>query len=92
MENGKNPGDVFSINTYPFPDAHFAVFPPELVEKPILSGTKKNDIVLDPFAGSGTTLMVARRLNRRFIGIEINKEFIEMANGRVIGRLFATGD
>ena len=59
---GKNPGDIFKITTQPFPAAHFATYPEELCIKPIKSSCPKNGIVLDPFAGSATTLLVAKKL------------------------------
>jgi len=146
---GKNPGDVFEVTTKPFPDAHFAVYPPELCEKPIkatcppkvcaecgmpyereveresgeydyserpdqmdgdraqiqASGTQvetpsaefkrwqqscdcdgdttEPGICLDPFAGAGTTLLKAKELGRRFVGIELNAEYADMARARV---------
>jgi DNA modification methylase len=145
---GKNPGDVFEVTTKPYPDAHFAVYPPELCEKPIKAtcppkvcadcgapykreveverenyanradrieatggaiggGVGKNfpdterefkgwtptcdcdtdetraGIALDPFAGAGTTCMVAKRLGRRFVGIDLNPEYVAMAEKRV---------
>jgi len=147
---GKNPGDVFEITTKPFPDAHFAVYPPALCEKPIKAScppqvcvdcgapyerevektgefrtTERGDrtvpektnhgenapegkvgtqvrefkgwsqtcdcdtdatesgIVLDPFAGAGTTLLKAKELGRRFVGIELNPEYADMARSRV---------
>lgn len=80
---GKNPGDFFEINTQPFPDAHFAVFPEKLCEKPIKAGCPKDGIVLDPFAGAGTALFVAQQLKRRFIGIDIKKEYCELAEKRL---------
>jgi len=80
---GKNPGDFWEIPTYPFPGAHFAVFPPALIEPIIKAACPKNGVVLDPFAGSGTALRVARKLGRRFIGIDINSEYVEMSERRV---------
>ncbi len=80
---GKNPGDLWEINTYSFSGAHFAVFPPALIEPIIKAGCPRNGVVLDPFAGSGTALRVARRLGRRFIGIEINPEYVEMCERRI---------
>jgi len=143
---GKNPGDVWDITTKPFPEAHFAVYPPELCEKPIKAGcpkkvcaecgkpwereverehrgetpvghkediggmgqsdlrwegpreaefkgwkptcncnTEKTEkgIVLDPFAGAGTTCLAARKHNRNYIGIEISEEYVEMARNRI---------
>ena len=80
---GKNPGDVWDIPTKPFPGSHFAVFPPDLINPIIKAACPEDGIVLDPFAGSGTALRVARKLNRSFIGIEINPEFAAMAEERV---------
>ena len=120
---GKNPGDVFEVTTKPFPDAHFAVYPPELVEKPLKatcppevcaecgSPYKHNTlpdpettpdpsipwkqscdcdtdateagIALDPFAGAGTTCLVAKRQGRRFVGIDLNEEYVAMAQKRL---------
>jgi DNA modification methylase len=68
----ENPSDVWSIPTYPFPDAHYAVFPPKLVENMIKAGSKAGDTVLDPFSGSGTTAITAERLNRIGIGFDLN--------------------
>lgn len=73
----KNPGDIWSIKTQPLPGEHTATFPEELVEKIILCGSPEGGIVFDPFMGTGTSLIVARRNKRRFIGFEINKSFFE---------------
>ena len=86
--NGKNPGDVWEIPTQPFPGSHFAVFPEALVKRIIKCSSPPNGVVLDPFAGSGTTLRVARKLGRKFIGIELNPEYAAMAEERVRGRDF----
>ena len=80
----KNKRSVWSINTEPFPDAHFAVFPKGLVRPCILAGSKENDLILDPFYGAGTVGVVANELGRRCVGIEINPEYIEIANKRTI--------
>ena len=80
---GKNPGDVFEINTQPFPEAHFAVFPEKLCEKPIKAGCPEGGTVLDPFCGAGTTGVVAKKLDRKFIGIDISEKFCEMAKKRI---------
>ncbi len=74
---------VWSINTEPVKEAHFAKFPPGLVEPCILAATRPGDFVLDPFLGSGTVALVARRLGRRYLGIEINPEYIKLACRRV---------
>ncbi len=81
--NGKNPGDVFKIAPHSYPDAHFAVYPPELCEKPIKSSCPEGGIVLDPFAGAGTTLLKAKELGRDYIGIELNPEYADMARARI---------
>lgn len=75
--------EVWEIPTYPFKDAHFATFPPALAERCILAGCPKDGIVLDPFGGSGTTGLVANRLQRRFILIELNSEYAELAEKRI---------
>jgi len=80
---GKNPGDVFEVTTKPFPEAHFAVYPPELCEKPIKATCPKDGVVLDPFAGAGTTLLKAKELGRNYVGIELNPEYADMARARV---------
>ncbi|MEJ5305351.1 MAG: DNA methyltransferase [Ignavibacteria bacterium] len=80
---GKNPGDVWQIKLQPFADAHFAVFPEELVRMCILAGCPQNGIVLDPFAGSGTTGKVAEDLGRSSILIELVPEFLEIIKKRV---------
>ena len=65
---------VWTIATQPYKGAHGAVFPPELPRRCLLAGSKHGDLVLDPFVGSGTTLMVARSLGRDYIGIDLNPE------------------
>ena len=88
-ESGRNLRSVWTINTKPYREAHFATFPEKLVEPCVKAGTKKGDTVLDPFAGSGTTGLVAGKLDRKFIGIELNEEYIRIANNRIEGPLFA---
>lgn len=80
---GRNCRAVWSFNTQPYPEAHFAVFPEELPERCIKAGTREGDIVLDIFAGSGTTLWVAKRLNRKYIGIELSSEYVSLINKRL---------
>lgn len=83
--NGKlrNRRSVWNINTQPFPDAHFATFPPKLIEPCILASTEPTDYILDPFFGSGTVGYVCIHYNRRYIGIELNPEYVEMAAKRL---------
>lgn len=78
----KNRRTVWSINTEPCPEAHFAVFPRALVRPCLLAGSRTNDLVLDPFYGAGTVGIVSKELGRRCIGIEIKDEFIAIANKR----------
>jgi site-specific DNA-methyltransferase (cytosine-N4-specific) len=79
---GKNPGDVWVINTEPFPEPHFATFPTALVKRCIKAGCPEGGVVLDPFVGSGTTIKVAIEERRNVIGIEIVPEYVKMAERR----------
>jgi site-specific DNA-methyltransferase (cytosine-N4-specific) len=81
--DGRNLRNVWNISLQPYPDAHFATFPEEIPRRCILAGSREGDIILDPFAGSGTTLKVAAELNRRSIGIELNPEYVELIKKRV---------
>ena len=78
----RNKRDVWSVNTKPFKDAHFATFPEELITPCILAGSKSGDIVLDPFGGSGTTGKVALDYGRRAILCELNPEYVKIINER----------
>ena len=78
----RNKRSVWKINTKPYKEAHFATFPGELPEICIKAGTKKGDVVLDIFAGSGTTLRVASKLGRKGIGIELNPKYIKILKKR----------
>lgn len=79
----RNKRDVWAIGTGGFRGAHFAVFPEKLVEPCILAGCPEGGTVLDPFAGSGTTGVVAKRLRRNFVGCEINEDYLKMAMDRI---------
>lgn len=79
----RNKRDVWSINVKPNKEAHFATYPPELVSPCILAGCPEGGVVLDPFMGSGTTGIVANKLGRHYIGIELNPEYVEMAERRI---------
>jgi DNA modification methylase len=83
----RNRRSVWSINTVPFPQAHFATFPPELVAPCLLAGSAPGDTVLDPFFGTGTVGQVAREHGRSTIGIELSEEYARLA----IARLGLTG-
>ncbi len=78
-----NRRSVWSIITVPFKGVHSAAFPAELPELCIKAGSRENDIILDPFMGAGTTALVAARLNRQYIGFEINQQYIELAEQRL---------
>lgn len=82
-ESGRNRRTVWSIHTEPFPGAHFATFPTKLVEPCILAGSQPGDWVLDPFFGSGTVGVVCERQHRRYVGIELNPEYIKIALARI---------
>ncbi|MFA5395259.1 MAG: site-specific DNA-methyltransferase [Methanogenium sp.] len=79
----RNKRTTWTINTKPFKEAHFAVYPEELCETPIKAGCPTNGIVLDPFFGAGTTGLVALKQGKQFIGIELNPEYIKIANKRL---------
>lgn len=80
---GRHPRSVWSISAQPFPGDHPATMPPELARRCILAGCPEDGVVLDPFAGSGTTLMVARQLGRKSVGIELNPRDVDTIRGRV---------
>lgn len=84
LNGGKrNRRSVWTIATQPFSEAHFATFPPELPEVCIKAGSRPGDIVLDPFLGAGTTALVADRLGRSCVGVELNTEYATMARKRI---------
>jgi site-specific DNA-methyltransferase (cytosine-N4-specific) len=78
-----NMRSVWDINTFPFPEAHFATFPPSLVERCLLLSSLPGDIVCDPFLGSGTVGMVAAQYGRAFLGVELNPQYVEIARRRI---------
>lgn len=80
---GRNKRAVWTITTKPFKEAHFATYPEELCETPIKAGCPIGGIVIDPFLGSGTTAVACIKLNRNFIGIELNPEYIKIAEKRL---------
>ena len=81
----RNKRSVWTIPTAPYKGAHFATYPPALVEPCIKAGSKPGDIILDPFCGSGTTGAVAIKLGRKFVGIELSRDYIELARKRMSG-------
>jgi site-specific DNA-methyltransferase (cytosine-N4-specific) len=85
--NGRNLRTVWDVKTRACKQAHFATFPPELVEPCIALGSREGDLVLDPFIGSGTTGYVAVNLQRRFVGIELNPAYVRIAESRLNGAI-----
>jgi site-specific DNA-methyltransferase (adenine-specific) len=83
LKTGRNKRCVWSIGTSQFKGEHFAVFPERLVETPVKAGCPDGGIVLDPFMGSGTTAVVARRLGKQFIGIDLNPDYVTLAEQRL---------
>ena len=83
-KNGKNKRTVWSINTKPSKESHFASYPEKLIEPMIKAGCPINGVVLDPFFGIGTTGIVAKKNNRNYIGIEISPEYIDIIKKRLM--------
>lgn len=81
----RNRRSVWTVTTKPFKGAHFATFPPDLIEPCILAGCPKDGVVLDPFFGAGTVGLVAKKHGRKWIGIELNPEYAAMAEKRIGG-------
>ncbi len=79
----RNRRSVWSVATRPYKGAHFATFPPALIEPCILAGSRANDIVLDPFIGSGTTAQVALQHGRKYLGCELNQDYEKLQNERL---------
>lgn len=80
---GKNPGAIFYINTVPFPEAHYAVFPVELPKRILTCACPKDGIVLDPFFGAGTTGLAAEMLGLKWVGIELAPDSVDIATRRL---------
>ena len=83
MPPHRNKRSVWLITTKPYADAHFATFPEDLIEPCILAGSPEGGIVLDPFVGSGTAMVVAQKHRRKGIGIDLNKEYLDLAVKRI---------
>ena len=79
----RNKRTVWTVTTKPFKGAHFAVFPEKLIKPCVLAGCPKGGVVLDPFAGAGTTGLVAKRCGCDFVGVELNPEYADMAKTRI---------
>lgn len=79
----RNRRDVWTVATRPFPEAHFATFPEDLVLPCVLAGSPGGGLVLDPFSGAGTTGVVALKQGRDYLGIELNPAYVEMSRRRL---------
>jgi DNA modification methylase len=79
----RNKRDVWSVPTQPFAGAHFAVYPPALIEPCVLAGSREGDTIIDPFSGSGTTGVVALRNGRNYVGTELNPEYAALSKQRI---------
>ena len=89
-DHGRNRRNVWTVPTKPFAGAHFATFPPELIEPCIKAGCPEGGTVLDPFGGSGTTAVVAKKLGRGAVLIDLNPANIEMAQARLVAETSAS--
>ncbi len=89
----RNKRSVWTVSTQGYEEAHFATFPPKLIEPCILAGSREGDLVGDPFSGAGTTGLVCQRLGRDYLGVELNPEYAEMSELRLHADqpLFAKG-
>ena len=83
VSDTKNKRSVWSVTNKPYKGAHFATYPPDLIEPCILAGSEEGDTVLDPFMGAGTTAAVAKSLNRYYIGCELNKDYGNLIQKRI---------
>ena len=81
--NGRHLRSVWDVNTQGYKAAHFATFPAALIEPCIRTGSERGDLVLDPFLGSGTTGVVALNTGRRFVGVELNPTYVDLARTRL---------
>ena len=79
----RNKRSVWSVNKKPYKGAHFATYPEELIEPCILAGSEEGDIILDPFMGSGTTAVVAKKNSRAYIGCELHEDYASLQTDRI---------
>ncbi len=82
-DGSANKKSVWTVTARPFKEAHFATFPEALIVDCIKAGCRENGIVLDPFMGAGTTALVARKLNRNYIGFELNESYVKITTQRL---------
>ena len=79
----RNKRSVWTVPTRAFKDAHFATFPPDLIRICIEAGCPLGGVVLDPFMGAGTTAVVAKELGRNYVGVELNSDYVRIAQERL---------
>ena len=79
----KNKRSVWSVTNKPYREAHFATYPPDLIEPCIKAGSQVGDLILDPFMGSGTTAMVAKKHNRNYLGCELHEDYASLQTDRI---------
>jgi DNA modification methylase len=84
---GVSKRDVWTVGTHPYPGAHFATFPPALIEPCVLAGCPPGGVVLDPFMGAGTVGVVARRHSRHYLGIELSAHYVALAEARIAAEI-----
>lgn len=87
----RNKRDVWTVPTKGYAEAHFATYPPELIKPCILAGSREGDLVLDPFSGSGTTGEVALKLDRNYVGTELNPEYAKLSEKRIYNAIGMMG-
>jgi len=85
ISSTRNRRSVWTVSTKPYTEAHFATFPEALIEPMVLAGCPKDGVILDPFFGAGTTGVVAQKLGRNYLGIELNPEYVKIAEERISG-------
>jgi DNA modification methylase len=92
VESGRNRRSVWTVNTKGYKEAHFAVYPPELITPCVLAGSAPGDTVLDPFSGSGTTGEVALTHGRNYVGVELNPEYAALSEKRITNAIGMLGE
>jgi DNA modification methylase len=92
IETGRNKRSVWTVNTKGYKEAHFAVYPPELITPCVLAGSAEGDTVLDPFSGSGTTGEVALTHGRNYVGVELNPDYAALSEKRITNAIGMLGE
>jgi DNA modification methylase len=92
INDTKNKRSVWTVNTKGYKEAHFAVYPPELITPCVLAGSSEGDTVLDPFSGSGTTGEVALTHGRNYVGVELNPDYAALSEKRITNAIGMLGE